>query len=192
MTLQESQADSNIYSHAYNAYHQLPEAQKQFIDVVYIRCRKYEDAAKESGVDISTIRKWNVALEPIWRPITKLRNTWKVKNMNCDFLSFFKWIATTERTCYYCGITEAEIVMLNNAGAICNKRALTRGSTLELDRKESVGKYDEQNMVLCCYWCNNAKTDTFTEAEFKQIGAVIGSIWKKRLAAINNPTAGTL
>ena len=50
----------SIYSHTYYKYNQLQNAQKQFIDIVYIQCRKYEDAVKETGVDISTIRKWNM------------------------------------------------------------------------------------------------------------------------------------
>jgi hypothetical protein len=36
---------------------------------------------------------------------------------------------------------------------------------------------------MCCYWCNNAKTDEFTPTEFKFIGQMIGNIWNTRLRA---------
>jgi hypothetical protein len=29
-----------------------------------------------------------------------------------------------------------------------------------------------------CYLCNNAKTETFTEAEFAKIGKVIEAVWE--------------
>lgn len=34
--------------------------------------------------------------------------------------------------------------------------------------------YNESNCVLACYWCNNAKTDAFTDKEFEPIGLIIG------------------
>ena len=34
--------------------------------------------------------------------------------------------------------------------------------------------YNADNCVLACYWCNNAKTDAFTDKEFKPIGIEIG------------------
>jgi 5-methylcytosine-specific restriction endonuclease McrA len=56
---------------------------------------------------------------------------------------------------------------------------------LELERKKPNESYDNtDNLVLCCYWCNNAKTDEFTEEEFKEIGKVIGKIWQTRLQRI--------
>jgi hypothetical protein len=53
----------------------------------------------------------------------------------------------------------------------------------ELDRKEPNQSYDNiDNLVFACYWCNNAKTDTFTADEFKEVGKVFSLIWQKKLA----------
>lgn len=38
--------------------------------------------------------------------------------------------------------------------------------------------YNPDNCVLACYWCNNAKTDAFTDKEFKPIGDLIGKTIK--------------
>jgi len=38
-----------------------------------------------------------------------------------------------------------------------------------------------KNLVYSCYWCNNAKTDTFKYEEFLEIGKEIEKVWNKRL-----------
>ncbi|GHV89505.1 hypothetical protein AGMMS50268_00080 [Spirochaetia bacterium] len=76
---------------------------------------------------------------------------------------------------------EAEISQLLDAGHLINKRP-TRGRYLEIERKDPERSYDDfDNLTLACYWCNNAKTDTFTHEEFIIIGKAIAQIWKNRL-----------
>jgi hypothetical protein len=53
---------------------------------------------------------------------------------------------------------------------------------LEIDRKNSNFEYSENNCVLACYWCNNAKTDEFTFEEFQIIGTTMRYVWQKRLS----------
>jgi hypothetical protein len=55
-----------------------------------------------------------------------------------------------------------------------------RGQSLEVERKEDT-KYTEENCELCCYWCNNAKSDIFSFDEFKKIGQAIGLVIKEKL-----------
>lgn len=82
--------------------------------------------------------------------------------------------------CHYCHITENQIrdLILKNQ---LFKKHITRGWTLEIDRKIPYLEYTEENCVICCYWCNNAKTDEFSYSEFKKIGLVIEEIWRDRL-----------
>jgi hypothetical protein len=86
-----------------------------------------------------------------------------------------------KRECFYCSINELEIEKLIKSNKIHTKRLSTRGKTLEIDRKKPHGKYEKGNMVFCCYWCNNAKTDEFSVDEFRPIGHLIKEIWKERL-----------
>jgi hypothetical protein len=95
-----------------------------------------------------------------------------------DFLSFYN--NDKERQCYYCGLTESMIESLIEKNKIYTKRLLIRGRKLEVDKRNPNGKYDKENMVLCCYWCNNAKSDEFSFEEFKPIGNAIKQIWEKR------------
>jgi len=85
-----------------------------------------------------------------------------------------------KKECYYCNITEDKIKLLIEKKKIYKKH-ITRGWTFEIDRLKPNEEYYEENCVLSCYWCNNAKTDEFDGDEFKEIGEAIKKVWKKRL-----------
>jgi hypothetical protein len=158
----------------------LSKQQQDFINSVYIQLNTYEKAAELLNVDRKTISELNSSLEPIWRPITKARDKWKLKEIGGNFWDFYHWYLTADKCCYYCGVTEEELNELHKRG-IKNKRS-TRGKTLEIDRKIPDEPYSNiANLTYSCYWCNNAKTDTFSEEEFKIIGNAIGIVWKQRL-----------
>lgn len=95
--------------------------------------------------------------------------------------SFFEFYISVERKCAYCDITEVEIRELISKKRIYTKSLFNRGRSLEIDRKNSLEGYEKGNMVFCCYWCNNAKTDEFSESEFKPIGKKIRAVWQRRL-----------
>lgn len=88
-------------------------------------------------------------------------------------------VLTKNTHCSYCGITEDDILKLANLRKLRKKNL--RGWRLEMDRLDSNYEYTPQNCVMCCYWCNNAKTDEFTPEEFRLIGAAIRDVWQKRL-----------
>jgi hypothetical protein len=158
----------------------LDNLQQAFIDTVYIQLKTFPEAAKILEVEIATIRQLNKDLEPHWRSITKIRNKWKSKKVGGNFWDFCYWYKTTEPCCHYCGISQAELDQLHVLGLV-NKRT-TRGKTLEIERKAANESYSNiSNLTYSCYWCNNAKTDTFTDEEFKTVGEAIGTIWKQRL-----------
>lgn len=105
-----------------------------------------------------------------------------VSNKFFDIYPYEKFIQLLEtKTCYYCGISEDMIAQLVSKHKIFKKK-ITRGWTLEIDRKKPNLEYTEENCVRCCYWCNSAKTDEFDEIEFKPIGEAIKQIWNERLS----------
>lgn len=105
---------------------------------------------------------------------------------NYQMYLFFNWWENQKRICYYCSLPEELLNVLHLLPGHINKRYPKRGKSLEIDRKQSNLAYSNlDNLVLACYWCNNAKTDTFTEKEFLEIGSVIKNIWKNRLGHIN-------
>jgi len=78
-------------------------------------------------------------------------------------------IHMNDSICYYCGISEQTLKELYNEGEIC-KTKRNRGAWFELDRKDSKGEnnvYSKDNMVLCCYFCNNHKSDVISALEMR-------------------------
>ncbi|WP_018109419.1 hypothetical protein [Bacteroides propionicifaciens] len=160
----------------------------RFLRLAIIEQKKYDEIGEILKITKKDISRYWEDLKEEREHLSNIRKIWKVKYNNPEttetFWDFKKWYDSVERKCYYCGITETEIEQLWKKEQTKNK-ALTernRGKKLEIERlspKEPYHKID--NLVLSCYWCNNAKTDTFTAEEFKEIGETIGKIWKKRL-----------
>lgn len=156
---------------------------QQFFRLAVIEQEKYAEIADKLGVDLKQLSKWWDELRTERDEVHKIRQLWSRKMFSTlKFPEFYDWYKKLDKRCYYCGIAEEEIGLLLKKGKIFTKRLKTRGRRLELDRKEPNKPYDDlKNLVLCCYWCNNAKTDEFTVMEFKEIGKSIHKIWKARL-----------
>ena len=101
---------------------------------------------------------------------------------NEQLYRLFRWWESSPKICYYCSLPENTLEELHSQPRHINKRFPQRRKSLEIDRKQADQPYSNvQNLVLACYWCNNAKTDTFTEQEFQQLGQVMKRIWEIRL-----------
>ncbi len=114
------------------------------------------------------------------KKITELK-----KNYEENFFKILPYETIEEllqgKKCEYCNITLNDIDKLIDNKKIYKKKD-TRGFTLEIDRKEANKEYTSNNIVLCCYWCNNAKTDEFSYSEFKELmGPAIQKVWEDRL-----------
>ena len=89
--------------------------------------------------------------------------------------------------CHYCRIQERDFLGL--WGEFYGLPY--RGRRLEIEHKDAVViqgncivKMDREdtpeNCVLACALCNMAKSNMFTEEEFKRVGKVIKEIWQER------------
>lgn len=85
--------------------------------------------------------------------------------------------------CHYCEIKESEITVLwkpiypRQKG----KEIISTRKGLELEHKDGVKTNNSRkNLSLACPICNIAKSDQFSEEEFKKVGKVIREIWQKR------------
>ncbi len=110
----------------------------------------------------------------------KKHTNWRTKD---NFVNWFvKQYIKQGGKCYYCGLEGKvlsnykqqlkDINMLKYGGFRKGKR----GKSLEVEKIKAKGNYSYRNCVLACYPCNNAKSDVFTDKEFKIIGAVIGAL----------------
>jgi hypothetical protein len=97
---------------------------------------------------------------------------------------FIDWFINKDKKCFYCKCTQAELDIFYNLHP--SKRYLTRGKSLEIERKDDK-EYSEENCEFACYWCNNAKSDVFSSEEFMPIGKAIGEVI---IASIAKKTKG--
>lgn len=93
------------------------------------------------------------------------------------FEKFEQWfnLEVFNSGCHYCKLTNEECFQLFQLRSAAS-RGGKRGRRLELDRRNPRLHYDElENLRWCCYWCNNAKSNFFTESEFIPIAKEIGN-----------------
>lgn len=105
-----------------------------------------------------------------------LRRKQKELSSFMDFDEFLAWYKKQEKSCYYCGLKEEEsqkIVMTEilKSNRFPQKgelgRGQSRGMWLEVDRLSPKENYSFSNCVLCCYFCNNDKSDVFHGDDYK-------------------------
>jgi len=162
----------------------MTDLELKYLKLAVIEQKKFDEICMILGIDRTEVSKYWGELKDQREYLSGLRNIWKTKFENTEttesFWEFKKWHETSEKKCFYCGITEIQINELFQKKKIYTKR--NRGKKLEIERLLPNEPYNNlENLVFSCYWCNNAKTDTFSSEEFKIIGKVIGEIWKKRL-----------
>lgn len=147
----------------------------------------------QKNYDFIIESKWKHCIKEIEYSIYN----WEKKKENLDVIKEFETYYVTSRfetifpyekfikllwkeNCKYCGISADDIEELISKHKIFKKK-ITRGWTLEVDRRKPNLEYTDENCVRCCYWCNSAKTDEFDDEEFIPIGNAIKNIWYARL-----------
>ena len=99
----------------------------------------------------------------------------KTSNFN-NFEEFKDWYESQEKFCHYCGLTEIEsqevVITKKLESNRCPQdgkhgRGTSRAMWLEIDRYDPKGKYEISNIRLCCYFCNNDKSDIFHGDDYK-------------------------
>jgi len=108
-----------------------------------------------------------------------------------------KKLLHNNNTCSYCGATQEQINEIDKKEKLKQEKSedyqesygltsRTRGKKLEVDQIDPKRGYVEGNITLCCYWCNNAKTDTFSAQEFKEIARGINIAWNMKIKQIGS------
>ena len=92
------------------------------------------------------------------------RFTQKRKDGFKTFAKFYAWHNTQAQKCYYCGTSQDELNKLFGKELIESKKF---SESLHIERKDSNKGYSENNCVLACALCNNAKSDMISDENFK-------------------------
>lgn len=158
----------------------ISQDQEKFLQLAVIEGKTYPEIEKILGIPRKEFAPWWEELKDERLKITQIRSLWKQKCPELTYMEFATWYQQAEKQCYYCGLDDQETAKLWERHPDLTKR--TRGRVLEIDRISPNKPYNDfDNLVFACYWCNNAKTDTFTGEEFKKVGKVFREIWEDRL-----------
>lgn len=162
----------------------MTEIQEEYLNLAVIEQKKFDDISKILKIERELVPLWWDELKIEREYLSVLRKIWKAKFDHTDkfesFWEFKNWHEQTDKRCHYCGVTQYQIEKLWQKRLLYTKR--NRGRKLEIERLKPNEPYDNiKNLVFSCYWCNNAKTDEFTEGKFKVIAAGIKEAWVNRL-----------
>ena len=102
-----------------------------------------------------------------------------VENQDCklNYAKFVKMLVNDK--CHYCDISVEQILKLSEKYQLFTKRS--RGYCMEVDQLNAYDFYHDDNCEASCYWCNNAKTDEFSDIEFQKTKPGFKAIWYERL-----------
>lgn len=114
------------------------------------------------------------------KKIQQLKNTYSRRvregvNGFDSFDDFHIWYQEQDLVCNYCGLTESESQEISMTGILTSNRfpqngivgqGTSRAVWLEVDRLTPNGLYSRDNSVMCCYFCNNDKSDVFGGNEY--------------------------
>jgi hypothetical protein len=154
----------------------------QFIELNMVDGKSFAQCEKELGITTEVRKRWYDEQVPLRDFINKLKRKWRNHARDVSFKDFYEALAGDQR-CHYCGITQDEIDRMYREGRLPTSGRLTRGKPLEVERLAAKESYSSLgNLAWACYWCNNAKSDLFSEEEFKPIGKAIGDVHRSRLA----------
>ena len=175
-----------LFDSALNDKHQVEEADFVSFEIMEELVKAYTSEYWQQPLDYEIKGKPVSEIERLFNLIEK-ENLDTFLQLEKDYILSFENIfpATSfekllsEKNCHYCKISKDEIEELGKKNLLYKKTL--RGWNLEIDRLNSNLEYFPENCVMSCYWCNNAKTDEFTESEFLKIGSVINAIWNDRL-----------
>lgn len=150
--------------------------EKKFIERYALYADKYSSIQNDLKINRDTFYQMiqDLAVEiNIARKVRQLCIRKGIEERN--YKSFYNWYISTPRVCHYCGINEVDLEFYFENLDTINKRP-TRGKTLEIDRLNPlISDYNIiDNLVFSCYICNNAKSDFFSEEQFRSIGLEIG------------------
>jgi len=87
-----------------------------------------------------------------------------------NWISSNTTISLNEYVCYYCGISENILKNLFSSTDNKFRTKRNRGALFELDRKNAENNYNvynKNNIVLCCYFCNNHKSDVISSEDMR-------------------------
>jgi len=147
---------------------------------IYIELVPFPQIRKNHQLEAATLSKkvaeFDAARKDEIKEIRRVRQLFNNKKAQLaedlsEFSQFYVWHfkqhKIQEGRCYYCKTEEKVIRELFESNVISKR--INRGIYLEIERRDSQASkniYTKENCVLACYFCNNDKSQIFTESDY--------------------------
>lgn len=86
-----------------------------------------------------------------------------------------RWRKEVVLECFYCRISQKELKLV---GMKSQTQKIV--GVLGIDRLDSNKGYTVENIVPCCFTCNQVKSNRFSPKEMQIIGTAIKAVWEGR------------
>jgi hypothetical protein len=170
----------------------MTEEQKRFIEMYSFEKKTYSKIEEDMKCTRAYLRKLLTPdVKTLIKDIQDIRTKFtppRKEAFKGNFKNFYDWYKDQKQECGYCGITQADlkIIFVDSEDRILpfipptkisqreqegpKQGAFKRSSgTLEIERLDSAGEYDGDNMILACPLCNNAKSNLIDEICWREL-----------------------
>ena len=161
----------------------MTKKQTEFIELYSFQKKNYPEIQKFMNISRKQLlelrnKDVNELVKHIQNVYTKFTD--KRKDVfNHDFKKFYNWYEKQDQKCGYCEVTQEELYRLFNKDKRIlpylestreYKKAPKRSSgTLEIERLDSSDNYNNENIILACPLCNNAKSNLIDEESWRKL-----------------------
>jgi len=161
----------------------MTEQQLRFIELYSFEKKKYPEIKNEMGIsteDVSNLRAdIDVAhrirdIQNVYAKFTRQRK----EAFKDGFPTFYGWYKDQKQKCGYCDVTQEQLYALFNKERrmlpyLDSKKKYVKApkrssGTLEIERLDSSADYSDDNIILACPLCNNAKSNLIDEPSWRE------------------------
>jgi predicted DNA-binding protein YlxM (UPF0122 family) len=162
----------------------MTEKQLRFIELYSFQKKNYPEIEKIMDIsreDVSNIRRD----EDVERQIQSIQNIYtkftgqRKEAFKHDFRKFYDWYEGQDQKCGYCDVTQEQLYTLFDknrrilpyleSGREYKKAPKRSSGTLEIERLDSSDSYNNENIILACPLCNNAKSNLIDEESWREL-----------------------
>ena len=88
----------------------MTDKQKEFLQLAVIEKLTYDEISKKLELERKVFAPWWDALKTEREQLTLVQDKWQAKCPELDFNEFREWFEKADKKCFYCDITEKEVL----------------------------------------------------------------------------------
>ena len=159
----------------------MTKIQREFINLYSFQKKNYPEIENELNIDRKQLQKIRKEVNESVKNIQYIYSKFKDERKKAfnSFEEFYDWYVKQDQKCGYCGISQEELSELFDkdnrilpyldTSRHYEKLPKRSTGTLEIEKLESQYGYSEENIILACPLCNNAKSNLIDEDSWRKL-----------------------